>query len=249
MQVWNVLHTARWRCRTQKSPTIRYLGTIAQICRAISSHLRHVSTIGKLLNSNVFSACPYNMANIGPLTAEIGSGVWGTPANFNGFRVLASLLQRRRSPKANQTLHDVWPSLGLVHYVFIFGASCPLTEFCHVQNSLCIQVLHSPILAVLLHGTPAAGVSQLCGAVQGMNLRNFRRGRHLYSAGWPSRWASASSVSVWWLSLSVTHFVCRSTTCYSNSHHRIQPTGLLSQIRCFLIFCANRFYPVRSFLI
>jgi len=24
--------------------------------------------------------------------AEIGSGVWGTPANFNGFRVLAALL-------------------------------------------------------------------------------------------------------------------------------------------------------------
>jgi len=24
-----------------------------------------------------------------------------------------------------------------------------------------------------------------------MELRNFRRGRHLYSAGWPSRWASA----------------------------------------------------------
>ena len=27
--------------------------------------------------------------------------------------------------------------------------------------------------------------------VQGMQLRNFRRGRHLYSAGRPSRWASA----------------------------------------------------------
>ena len=30
---------------------------------------------------------------VGPLTSpEIGSGVWGTPANFNGFRVLAALL-------------------------------------------------------------------------------------------------------------------------------------------------------------
>jgi len=28
----------------------------------------------------------------GPLVAEILSGVWGTPANFNGFRVLAALL-------------------------------------------------------------------------------------------------------------------------------------------------------------
>jgi len=32
------------------------------------------------------------MANFGPLTAEIGSAIWGTSANFNGFRVLASLL-------------------------------------------------------------------------------------------------------------------------------------------------------------
>ena len=32
------------------------------------------------------------MVNFGPQTAEIGSGVWGTPANFNGFRVLAALL-------------------------------------------------------------------------------------------------------------------------------------------------------------
>jgi len=32
------------------------------------------------------------MVNFGPLTAEIGSGVWGTPANFYRFRVLAALL-------------------------------------------------------------------------------------------------------------------------------------------------------------
>jgi len=32
------------------------------------------------------------MVNFGPLAAEIGLPVWGTPANFNGFRVLAALL-------------------------------------------------------------------------------------------------------------------------------------------------------------
>ena len=36
--------------------------------------------------------CPHNVVNIGPLTAEIGPVVWGTPANFNGFHVLAALL-------------------------------------------------------------------------------------------------------------------------------------------------------------
>jgi len=48
---------------------------------------------------------------------EIDWRVWGTPANFNGFRVLASLLQRRRSAEANQTLHDVWPSPALVDLI------------------------------------------------------------------------------------------------------------------------------------
>ena len=30
------------------------------------------------------------MVNFGPLAAEIVSLVWGTPGNFNGFRVLAA---------------------------------------------------------------------------------------------------------------------------------------------------------------
>jgi len=76
------------------------------------------------------------------LAAEAVSLVWGTPANFNRFRVLAlsSLLQRRRSPEAIQTLHDVWSSPGLVHYIHILGL-LPLTEFCHVQNSLYVVSL------------------------------------------------------------------------------------------------------------
>jgi len=64
------------------------------------------------------------MANFGPLMAEIGLRVWGTPANFNKFRILAALL----------------------------------------------------------HGTPAVGVSQTAA---------LNRGHHLYSAGRPSRWALA----------------------------------------------------------
>jgi len=44
------------------------------------------------------------MANVGLLTAEIGSGVWGTPANFNGFRVLAELLHGILVVGVSQTL-------------------------------------------------------------------------------------------------------------------------------------------------
>ena len=64
------------------------------------------------------------MVNFGPLAAEIVSLVWGTPGNFNGFRLLAELL----------------------------------------------------------HGTLVVVVSQTAA---------FNRGRHLYSAGRPSRWALA----------------------------------------------------------
>jgi len=103
----------------------RHFGTIAQLFRAISSELRHLSTMGKnLLNSNTSSTCPDNMVNFGLLTAEICWRVWSTPANFNGFRVLAALL------------HDT--SSG-----------------------------HQPNFAAL------------------------NRGRHLYFAGRPSRWALA----------------------------------------------------------
>jgi len=126
------------------------------------------------------------MGNFGTLAAEIGSLVWGTPANFNGFCVLASLLQRRRSTEANQALHDVWPSPGLVHYIHTFGGSWPVTEFCQVQYSLCVQVLRSPILTALLHGTLVVGVSQtLRRWAEGATC--IRQGGH-HIGHWPTFW-------------------------------------------------------------
>ena len=90
---------------TKKSPKIGHLGTIAQLCRAISSQLRHISTIGKtLLSSNISFTCSCNMVNFGPLAAEIGPVVWGTPANFNGFHVLAALLHGTVIVGVSQTL-------------------------------------------------------------------------------------------------------------------------------------------------
>jgi len=82
----------------QKLAKNRHLGIIAQLCRAISSQLRHLSTIGKkFLSSNISSTCPHNMAEIDPV-------VWGTPANFNGFRVLAALLHGTPVMVLSQTL-------------------------------------------------------------------------------------------------------------------------------------------------
>jgi len=75
----------------KKSPKISHLRTIAQLCWAVSSQLKHISTTGKsLLNSNISSTCPHSMANVGPLMAEIGLPVWVTTAHFNGFHFLAA---------------------------------------------------------------------------------------------------------------------------------------------------------------
>jgi len=135
-----------------------------------------------LLNNNISSTCPHNMVNLGPLMAEIVWRIWGTPANFSGFCVLALLVHRHRSTEVSQTLHDVWASPSLVHYVYILAAVAP-----------------DRILPPSL------------GMVQGMELRNFRRECHLYSAGRPSSWASATFllliVRIWFLVMQNLHDV------------------------------------------
>jgi len=89
----------------KKLPKNRHLGTIAQLRRAISSQLARIDNRKKnLLSSNTASTCLYNMVNFGPLLAEIVSLVWGTPGNFNGFRVLTALLHGTVVVGVSQTL-------------------------------------------------------------------------------------------------------------------------------------------------
>ena len=49
MHVWNLLRVARWKTGRKNDAKNRHLGAIPQLCRAISSQLRHISTIGKKL--------------------------------------------------------------------------------------------------------------------------------------------------------------------------------------------------------
>jgi len=103
---------------------------------------------------------------------EIGSGVWGTPANFHRFSVLALLLHQRCSTEVNQTLHDVWPSPELLHYVYILGALSPNGILPDAKFTLRPSLAYL-ILAALLHGTRAVGVHQIlrCGSL-------MRQGNH-----------------------------------------------------------------------
>jgi len=84
----------------------RHLGTIAQLRSGyiFATKARIDNRIYNLLSSNTSSTCAYNMVNFDPLAAEIVSLVWGIPGNFNGFRVLAALLQGTLVVGVSQTL-------------------------------------------------------------------------------------------------------------------------------------------------
>ena len=91
MQVWNLLHAARWKHRMQKSrqksPSGHHRTTLSDYIFATKTRIDNRKK--NLLSSNMFITYPNNMVNFGLLATEIGWPVWGTPANFNGFRVLS----------------------------------------------------------------------------------------------------------------------------------------------------------------
>jgi len=91
------------------------------------------------------------VVNLGPLATEIGPVVWGTPANFNGFRVLAALLHAARH----------------------------------------------------------------CSSGRQPNFAALTRGRHLYSAGRPSRWALAHISSWIWLICFDSIFIDKTSNTFS----------------------------------
>ena len=103
----------------------------------------------KLLNSNISSTSPCSVVNFDPLTAEIGWQVWGTPANFNGFRI--------------GTLYiHFW---GLLHPNGILPAAK-----IHFASKSCILLYWQRYCTALEYSASA----KRCHVVQGMELWNFR---------------------------------------------------------------------------
>jgi len=100
-----VLHASHRKYRTQKvskkSPSGHHRTTFSGYIFATKAHINNRK---KNLSSSISSRCPHNIANFCPLAAEIDPVVWGTPANFNGFRVLAVLLHGTLVVVVSQTL-------------------------------------------------------------------------------------------------------------------------------------------------
>ena len=93
MQVWHMLHAARWKFSRQKiakkSPSAHYRTTLSG---SIFTTKARIVNQRNVLNINIYPTCPPNMVKFGPPEAEICWRVWGTPVNFDGFRLLAALL-------------------------------------------------------------------------------------------------------------------------------------------------------------
>jgi len=84
----------------------------------------HVSTIEeKLSNSNISSTCPHNMANFGPLTAEIGPGVWDAPSKLQRVSrlafVTAAMSLTGGQPNFARCLAVSWASA--LYYIHFWG--------------------------------------------------------------------------------------------------------------------------------
>jgi len=160
-----------WNTGCKNDAKNRHLRTIAQFCRAVSSQLRHVSTIGKKLvkHQHVLHMSP----QYGELQPTSGwdrlSSLWH-PSKFQLVSHLAFVTAVTSltggQPNCAQCLTVSWAATLYIH----FWGLLPLKDFCPVQNLLYGQILHSRILAALLHSTAAAGISQTlrCGTRNGI---------------------------------------------------------------------------------
>jgi len=98
-----MLHAARWKCRMQKSPKV---AICAPSYTFVGLYLRNEGTY-RQWKKNVKQQYLVQMSPHGklrPTGAEIDPVVWGTPANSNGFRVLAALLYSSQLVSVSQTL-------------------------------------------------------------------------------------------------------------------------------------------------
>jgi len=85
----------------KKSPSGHHHTTLSGYIFAIKACIDNPK---KFVKQQCLLHLPHNVVNFGPLAAEIVSLVWGTPANFNGFRVLAALLYVTLVVGVSQTL-------------------------------------------------------------------------------------------------------------------------------------------------
>jgi len=138
----------------KKSPSGHHPTTLSGYIFATEARISNRKK--NLLSSNISSTCLHNMVNFGLLAAEIVSGVLGTPATFNGFRVLAALLHGSQVVSVSQSLrrwtegatyvrqgdHHVghWSTFLVENYICVtFAEICNQVNFLLQNNVLCVK--------------------------------------------------------------------------------------------------------------
>ena len=130
------------------------------------------------------STRPHNTVNFGPLTAEIDWRVWGTPNIFQrashlGFAT-APMLLNGGQPNFALYLAVSWAGILYIHF---WGLLSPNGILPRAKFTLHSSLAFSYIGSVTARHSSSGHQANRC--------QEFSRGHHLYSAGRPSRWASA----------------------------------------------------------
>jgi len=128
-----VLHADRWKYRTQHDAKYRHLRTIAQVCRAISSQLKHTSTIGKKLVKQQY--LPHMFLQYGELRSASSRDRFvslGHPGKFQRIWHLASITAQPNfgvEQRAPPVFGRAAITLGIFHISSCVG---------HYGESLCL---------------------------------------------------------------------------------------------------------------
>jgi len=152
----------------------------------MSLQLRHASTIRKKLVKQQYLLHMY------PQYGKHRFGSLGHPSKFQ--RVLCFAIVTAATsliggqPNFAQCLAVLWAGTLCIHFrrLLLPDGIFPGAKFT-LRPSLAFSYIGS---VTARHSS--SGHQPNCGVVQEMELWNFRRGRHLYSAGRPSRWALAN---------------------------------------------------------
>jgi len=186
MQVWNALHAACWKYKTQKVAKklpsghhcTNLLGYIFATKACIDNPKKKL-----LLKQQYLLHMSSQYGKLGQLAAEICWRVWGTPANFNGVSrlgfVTAATSLNGSQPNFARCLAVSWAGTLYIHFRGFLPRNriLPGAKFT-LRPSLELSYISSITARHLSSGRQP-------------NFAVLSRGRHLYSAGRPSRWALA----------------------------------------------------------
>jgi len=144
-----------------------------------------------LLNSNISPPRSRNMVNLGPLTAEICSGLWGTPSKFQrvsrlGF-VTAPTSVSGSQPNFARCLAVSWAGTPYIHF---WGRMLPNGILPGAKITLRPSLAFSYISSVTARHSSIGRQPNFTAWYKEWNFRTFTDDA-TYMAGRPSRWASA----------------------------------------------------------